>query len=411
MQQIFFHKNKRIIKIVLSVIIIALAFCAGAWYQYKHRSAIEKIFGISNKDSQVANATNADFEPFWEVWNTLDEKFVGAVDITAQDRVYGAIKGLVDSFGDPYTTYFTPEENKAFTEAIKGEFGGIGMEVGMKDNILTAVSAIKDTPAYKAGIKGGDKILKIDDTITTDLSIDQAITLIRGEKGTTVRLTILHEGGTIPEELKIVRDIIPIPTLDTELRGDGIFVINLYNFSENSATLFRKALQEFSNSGSDKLIVDLRGNPGGYLDAAIDMASWFLPSGDVVVSEDFGTAQEATVHRSKGYDVFTDKLKFVILIDGGSASASEILAGALHDNGRATLVGETSYGKGSVQEVVKITNDTSLKVTIAKWLTPKGISISKEGITPDVKVELTSEDVKAKNDKQLDKAVEILLKK
>jgi carboxyl-terminal processing protease len=198
--------------------------------------------------------------------------------------------------------------------------------------------------------------------------------------------------------------------IDTELRSDGVFVISLYSFSANSTKLFRNALEEFANSGSSRLVLDLRGNPGGYLEAAIDMASWFLPSGDVVVSEDFGKNGEPLIHRSRGYDVFTDKLKMVVLVDGGSASASEILAGALRDNGKATLVGETTYGKGSVQEVVNLTNDTALKITIAKWFTPKGISISEEGITPDIQVPFTEEDAKAKRDPQLDRAVEFLKK-
>ena len=188
-----------------------------------------------------------------------------------------------------------------------------------------------------------------------------------------------------------------------------MFVISLHNFSAISANLFRDALREFIESGTDKMILDLRGNPGGFLEAAIDMASWYLPAGKMVVTEDFGDNGKPRVHRSKGYNIFTDKLKMAILINQGSASASEILAGALQQHGKATLVGTRSFGKGSVQELVKITPDTSLKVTVARWLTPNGSSISDGGLSADVEVEFTTEDFEAGEDPQLDKAVELLL--
>ena len=283
------------------------------------------------------------------------------------------------------------------------------MEVGIKDNVLTVVAPLKDTPAYRAGIKPGDKILKIDSTLTSSLNIDNAIKMMRGDKGTTVILTILHLGEQSPEEIKIVRDIINIPTLDTEARKDGIFVIKLYSFTATSADLFRNAMQQFVNSGDSKLVLDLRGDPGGYLDAAVDMASWFLPEGKTVVTEDYGPNKAPDVLRSKGYNIFTNKLKFVILIDGGSASASEILAGAMQDNGIAKLVGAQSFGKGSVQEVVDVTPDTILKITVARWLTPNGTSISEKGLTPDYPVAITQKDVDNKVDPQMDKAVELLL--
>jgi carboxyl-terminal processing protease len=284
------------------------------------------------------------------------------------------------------------------------------MEVGIKDKILTVIAPLKDTPAYKANIKSGDKILKIDSTVTSGLSIEKAIKLIRGKKGTTVTLTILREGNQKPQEIKIVRDTINIPTLDTELRKDGIFVIKLYSFSATSTNLFRNAMKQFVESGSDKLLLDLRGNPGGYLDASVDMASWFLPEGKTVVTEDYGDNKTAETFRSRGYNIFNDKLKFIILIDGGSASASEILAGAMQDNGRAKLVGSQSFGKGSVQEVINVTPNTILKITVAKWLTPNGTSISEKGLTPDYPIEITQDDLDAKIDPQLNKAVELLLK-
>ncbi len=402
-----FFTTKRM-TVAATVLLVALFFILGVYLGINNRPEIDKVVGISGKGTQVI--TTADFSPFWKVWNTMNEKYPSASKITDQDRVYGAISGLVGSLNDPYSVFFTPDEAKSFEEEIAGNFDGIGMEVGMKDKILTVIAPLKDTPAYKANIKSGDKILKIDEKVTTGLSIEEAIKLIRGPKGTTVTLTIFREGLDQPKEIKIIRDTINLPTLDTELRKDGIFVIKLYTFSANSSNLFRNAMKQFAESGNDKLLLDLRGNPGGYLDAAVDMASWFLPGGKTIVTEDYGNNKTSEIFRSKGYDIFNNKLKFVILIDGGSASASEILAGAIQDNGRAKLVGAQSFGKGSVQEVIDVTSDTILKITVAKWLTPNGTSISEKGLTPDYPVEITQKDLDTKVDPQLNKAVELLNK-
>lgn len=405
------HKflNKRQIgTVIILIVLFFLTFMEGMYVGSHKTEALDNISGVSNKDTE--STTTVDFAPFWKVWKTINEKYPQASNVTDQDRVYGAISGLVGSLNDPYSVFFSPDEAKSFEEEIAGNFTGIGMEVGVKDKILTVIAPLKDTPAYRAGIKSGDKILKIDSTVTSGIKIEDAIKLIRGEKGTTVTLTVFHEGAKEPIELKIVRDIIDIPTLDTELRTDGIFVIKLYSFSANSSELFRNAMKKFVESGSDKLLFDLRGNPGGYLDAAVDISSWFLPSGKVVVTEDYGTSQDPEIFRSKGYNIFNDKLKFVILIDGGSASASEIVAGAMQDHGRAKLVGSQSYGKGSVQQAIKVTPNTLLKITVAKWLTPNGTSISLKGLTPDYVVDVTKKDIDAKIDAQLKKAVGILLK-
>ena len=391
-----------------TVLLVALFFILGVYVGNNNRPEIDKVLGISGKETAVAIQT--DFSPFWKVWNTINEKYPSAGKTTDQERVYGAISGLIGSLNDPYSVFFAPDEAKSFEDEIAGNFDGIGMEVGMKDKVLTVIAPLKDTPAYRANIKSGDRIIKIDKIVTSGLSIEEAIKLIRGPKGTAVILTIFREGNKEPIEIKIVRDTINIPTLDTEMRNDGIFVIKLYSFSANSANLFRQALKQFSESGTEKLLLDLRGNPGGYLESAVDMASWFLPKGKVVVSEDYGDDKKPEVFRSKGYDVFnTDMLKFIILIDGGSASASEIVAGAMQDHGIARLVGAKSFGKGSVQEPIKITPDTLLKITVAKWLTPNGNLIEKKGLTPDYQIEITRKDLDAKKDPQLEKAVELLI--
>lgn len=362
----------------------------------------------------LAELTNDDlvsknqFSSFWKAWQILDEKYVAAASTTAQEKIWGSIEGLAASYGDPYTVFFPPEESKIFHEDIAGNFEGVGMEIGIKEKQLQVVAPIKNSPAEKAGVKAGDFILSINGTSTAEMSVDKAVKFIRGPKGTAVKIMFLPQGSSKPVEKTIMRDIIEVPTLDTEIKPGGIFVIKLYGFTAQSSNLFRNALREFIVSGNHKLILDLRGNPGGYLDASWDMASWFLPAGKIVVTEDFGNNATPNHFRSKGYNIFNSKLKMLILVDNGSASASEILAGALQEHGIAKLVGSKTYGKGSVQELVEITPDTSLKVTIARWLTPNGHNLSHEGLEPDVKISPTEKDIAANRDVVMDKAIEML---
>lgn len=402
----FFRNKSNIFSIF---IVFGIVFYVGFYFGQEAEREQAKFSTILNKEGEA----DVDFASFWKAWSILDEKFVAVgtstEKINNQTRVYGAIEGMVASLGDPYTVFFPPVEAKIFEEEISGNFGGVGMEVGMKDEVLTVIAPLKDTPAYKAGIKAGDKIIKIDDVVTQGLNTAEAIKKIRGEVGTSVVLTLAREGITETFDVKVVRGIINIPTIDTKIKDD-VFVISLYNFSAISANAFRGALREFVESGKHKMIIDLRGNPGGYLEAAIDMASWFLPPGKVVVKEDFKNEEDAQLFRSKGYNIFNENLKLVILVDEGSASASEILAGALQEHGVATLVGAQTFGKGSVQELIDITDNTSLKVTIAKWLTPNGKSISDGGLTPDVVVKLDVDKFKEGVDTQLDRAIEILSK-
>ncbi len=396
----------RIIYAFSALVVLAGVFSLGAYVGYAHRPAIDKVLSISHKDTPFQ--TSADFDSFWKVWNLLNEKSIYASKTSDQDKVWGAVKGLAASLGDPYTVFFSPEENKLFNDEIHGSFSGIGAEIGVKDKILTVVAPLKGSPAALAGVKSGDMILKIDKTDTQNMTVDHAINLIRGEKGTTVVLTILRPGERTTRDFTITRDDIEIPTIDTELRPDNIFVIRFYSFSENSDQLFSGAINKFIQSGSHKLVLDLRGNPGGYLDAAVNIGSLFVNEGDTIVSEDFGPNKKPEIYRSHGPKLFNNKLGFVVLVDGGSASASEILSGALQEHHIATLVGEKTFGKGSVQELVPVTDDTSLKVTIARWLTPNGISISEHGLDPDIVVPITQQDIDAKHDPQMDKAVSIL---
>jgi carboxyl-terminal processing protease len=284
------------------------------------------------------------------------------------------------------------------------------MELGTKDGKVVVVAPLKDSPAQKAGIQSGDQVIGVDNKPTDGLAVDEVVKLIRGKEGTAVKLTLVRAGSADPIELSIVRDVINIPAINNYKRPDGIYVIQLYSFSANSADSFRAALRDFMNSGSTKLIFDLRGNPGGYLEAAVDMASYFLPVGDVVVTEDSGGKHEQVAHRSVGYNVFANKkLSMAILIDQGSASASEILAGALQQHNVAKLVGTRSFGKGSVQQVVDLGGGAQVKITIARWLTPNGSSISDGGLTPDIKADRTAEDVQNQKDPQMDAAVSWLI--
>jgi len=408
-----FNFIKSIRTLLILVLFTSLFFVLGVSYGSSHPDSNlnpKLSLNILNDDSALASDM-IDMAPFWQVWKILDEKYVATrkqeATTTSQDRIWGAIQGMTNSLGDPYTVFLPPKDTKEFEANISGNFEGVGMEIGIKDGVLSVISPLKGSPAEKSGIKAGDKIITIDGIPALDLSTDKAVKLIRGAKGTVVKISVLRNGNGKAINFEITRDVIDIPTVKTEIKDD-VFVISLYNFYAQADTQFNNALKEFVNSKKHKLILDLRGNPGGYLSSAVNMASWFLPMGKVIVREDFGGGENENVYRSKGYNIFNDKLEFVILVDNGSASASEILAGALQEYGLAKLVGVKTYGKGSVQELVTVTPDTSLKVTIAKWLTPNGKSISEGGLTPDYEVKITDADFKAEKDPQMEKALELL---
>lgn len=367
------------------------------------------VGGVPDTDNSVV--TDAQFAPFWEVWHILDDKYVAASSTDTQTKIYGAMQGLAASYGDPYTVFFPPQENQDFQDQIQGNFQGVGMEIDVKDGELVVVAPLKGSPAQQAGIHAGDIITKIDATSTTNMTADDAAALIRGPEGSVVTLTIVRAGEAQPLVIPVTRQVIDLPTVTTNQIGtgsSGIFVITLSTFTADSPQLFQGALRQFVESGSHKLILDLRGDPGGYLEAAWDIASWFLPAGDVVVTEDYGGKQPSQVFRSKGYNIFNSNLQMVILVDGGTASAAEILSGALSQHGIATLIGEKTFGKGSVQELIPITSDTSLKVTVARWLTPNGTNLSHNGLDPDIVVPITDADIASGTDPQMLKAESFL---
>lgn len=354
-----------------------------------------------------------------KVGDVLNEKFVfwkaSSTLPTDKDLEYGMIKGYVDSYKDPYTVFFPPEEAKNFSQNVQGSFGGVGMNIGMKNGNIVVISPLKDSPAMKAGIKAGDIITAVDGKNILGENSEVAVNLIRGPLNTSVKITVLHPGAKNVSDITIVRKEIKIPTIDTEKKS-GVFVIHLYNFSAESSNLFNTAINDFITSGLKHLVIDLRGNPGGYLEAAVKMSSYFLKEGQVVVSEKQGKDETVVNHRSVGIAGIPVDTKVIVLIDAGSASAAEIFAGALKDQGIAKVVGEKSFGKGSVQELVNFDDGSSLKVTIAKWYTPNGINISESGIKPDVEslVSTSTKEIKDKKgnpvDTQLMKAIEVVKK-
>ena len=392
-------KNKVLASFFLLVIALGVSFGAGF------------LAGKNQVVCRVCQPEQIDFSLFWEAYETLQSRFVDPEKIDTQKIIYGAIEGMVKSLEDPYTIFLSPEETKKFKEDISGRFEGIGIEIGKKDEQLQVIAPLEGTPAKTAGLKAGDKILQIDDTPTIDLSIDEAVNLIRGPKGTKVVLTIFREGLKAPKEVEITRDVIEIPSMSWELKdiseNDKIAYIKIYQFSEKAGFDFAVAVREILNSPANKIVLDLRNNPGGYLEISQEIAGWFLEQGNTVVIEDFGGKQDQRVYQSQGNSRLL-QYPMTIIINEGTASASEILAGALRDNRGIKIIGEKSYGKGSIQELEELKGGSVLKITVAKWLTPNGELITGKGLEPDIKIEVSPEDLNGESDPQLDKAIEIL---
>lgn len=340
---------------------------------------------------QTIDIDDANFAPFWDAWVLLEQNFVNGANATSsdettdQDRVWGAIQGLTASYGDPFTNFLPPQEAEFFESDISGEFTGVGMEISNRNGVLTVVAPLPGTPAFKSGVRSQDVIAKIDGKESMGMSATKAVQLIRGPRGETVELELLREGDQEPITVSIVRDTIEIPTLETQIMDD-VYVIKLYSFTAEAAREFKNAVAEFNEEGYTNMVIDLRGNPGGLLEAAVDISSQFLDTSALIVTEKYNNDTRTKERYSYGYDRIDADANILVLIDGGSASAAEIVAGALRDNNRALLGGEQSFGKGSVQELFQLTRDTAMKITIAKWLTPSGVDISKNGLTPDVAI-------------------------
>ena len=404
------NSNSRKIIIVSVFVSLIVGFGIGFWFASGEiNSNLPIVRELINQN--LGQPEKLDFSLFWDVWNTLSAKYVDPTKLDNQKMLYGAISGMVDSLGDPYTVFLEPKISEKFQEEISGAFGGVGMEIGKRNNALTVIAPLKDTPAYRAGIKAGDKILKIDGKVTGDLSVEEAVNLIRGKKGTKVVITISDNGNT--KDVELVRDVIKIPSVEWKLLNGDVAYLQVYTFNQNIDADFQKAVEQILKSSAIKLVVDLRNNPGGLLDSAINLSGWFLNDDQIVTMQEFrdGTREE---FRSKGNSALRI-YRTLFLINGGSASASEILAGAVNDNLNIQLVGEKSFGKGSVQQLEEFKNGSSLKVTIAKWLTPNGRSITDLGIEPNVEVKMPEDPEEGEieigtpgKDPQLDKALELL---
>jgi len=397
------ERNKKAIGAILAALIIASGGFLGGY-----------AFGARSPEgvpvSSVANATvpqdidAGDFGMFWKAWRLLDAAHYNTTSTTdtPQERVYGAIRGMVASLGDPHTEFFSPEENQRFSEAVQGSFGGVGIELGIKDGTLVVIAPLKDTPAARAGVKAGDLILQIDGKSTDQVSVTEAVNLIRGQEGSVVKMTLLSEGDKATRTVELTRQRIEVPSVKVTMEG-RIAHVELYEFTADAGAKFGEAVRGLPQD-TQGIVLDLRNNPGGFLEVSVDIAGWFVPRGSTIVKE---AEKDGNVvsFSAKGPSTL-ENLPVVVLVNAGSASASEILAGALRDLRKAPLVGVTTFGKGTVQEVRDLPggNGASIKVTVAEWLTPNGAHINKIGLEPDVKVEAGDDPAK---DPQLQKALEV----
>ncbi len=402
-----FSFNNKIIRLISITLTVAVLLASGFAVGFRFGKMVPETIVIKEISGTSAGQPSAiNFGTFWQAWNTVNENYLNAEKINAQDKVYGAISGLVGSLKDPYSIFFPPKENKKFQEDVQGNFGGIGAEIGIKKNQLVVVAPLKDTPAERAGLKAEDMILKINSTSTDGMTVDDAVKLIRGPENTDVTLMIMREEWEKPKDFKITRGKIIVPTLDLTMKDGNIAYIQLYTFNSNADYLFYQAATKALSGGARGIILDLRNNPGGYLEVAVDLGGWFLPKGTLIVKEESRNGN-VEVLKASGNAALVG-LPVVVLMNGGSASASEILAGALRDNNVAKLIGEKSFGKGTVQELIPLQDGSTIKLTIAHWVLPSGKILDNGGLDPDIEVKITDDDIKNKKDPQLDKALEVI---
>lgn len=416
----FFNRTKQLttkkhLAIYFVIIFIILSFIAGYFAGEKHKventiangqAITSQEYGeVNGKDAIPEYLTkDANFNLFWDVWKLIQKKYVDR-PVGETKMMYGAIAGLVASLGDPYSMYFDPETADKFTKELSGTFDGIGAEIAYKNDNLVIVAPLPGTPAQKAGLKAGDKIIGINNLDTRGMAVDYAVSIIRGEKGTEVTLLIMRDGFDKPKEYKIVRDTIKVDSVKWEMKKTGqkdIAYVTITTFNDDTEESLNKAIGEILAKNPDGIILNLRDDPGGYLNTAVSVASEWVDKGELIVTESHDS--EKLEYKSEKNPRFKG-FKTIVLINEGSASASEIVAGALKDHKLATLIGEKSFGKGTVQSLEPLSDGSVIKLTIAKWLTPNGTEIQKKGIEPDIAVELTKDDFNNDKDPQLDKAL------
>lgn len=384
--------------------ILSLVFLSG-WVGFRLGQKSAPVIYRSNTDQ-------ADLSLFWQVWDKLYDSYLQKADLNPQAMVYGAIRGMTAALNDPYTVFLPPEANKESKEELDGAFEGVGIQLGFKDGRLAVVAPLEGMPAQAAGVRAGDLILHIKDEAknidedTVDLSLPEAVRLIRGEKGTSVELAIIHEDSAEPVTLKIKRDTIVVKSVELDWVGDGgnLAHLKLSRFGGRTEAEWQEAVREIVKRRPAGIILDLRNNPGGYLQGAVDLAGEFLAAGKPVVKQEDSAGKVETYSVDRAGQLLTQPL--IVLVNQGSASSSEILAGSLKDHGRARLVGETTFGKGTVQEALDVSEGAGLHVTTAKWLLPSGVWVNdSKGLTPDTEVK---DDPETEADEQLVKAIEVL---
>jgi len=402
---------KTIIKLVALLLVVAISYMVGFQSGEKGYVFAPKEFKVVNQSSQ---AQTVDYQLLWDAIEVLNTKYIDK-PVDQQKILYGAIAGAVSAVGDPYTSFLPPKELQDFKTSLQGSFEGIGAQVGQQEGLITIVAPLDDSPAKKAGLLAKDVILKVDGQSTSGWSVDQAVSKIRGKKGTTVTLSIGRVGKDQAFDVTLTRATILVKSVkwqykEVEVNGQKktIVQITLSEFGDDTKALFEQAVNDILKHNVSGIVLDLRNDPGGYLQTAVTVASYWIPSGTTVVTEAHSDGSSQT-YKASGNNRLAN-IKTVVLINGGSASASEILAGALHDYKLGQLVGEKSFGKGSVQELVELKGGSAVKVTVAKWITPNGVNLNHDGLNPDVVVKLTPEDAAAGKDVQMEKALEELVK-
>jgi carboxyl-terminal processing protease len=409
------HIIRKTLIILFLLFIIAGAFQAGLLVASKNEIVKEKVskeylylgkvLGLYGTSKPNNVSQDVDFNLFWKVWDDLKNSFVDKDKLIDKKMFYGALRGLVSSLGDPYTVFMDPVIAENFNNDLAGTFEGIGAEIGLKGDVITIIAPLPDMPAEKAGLKSGDKVIKINGESTTNMSVEEAVSKIKGPKGTQVTLSIFRDGFDNFKEFKIIRSTIIVKSVRTRLNDDNMLVVQVTNFNDDTDTLFNEAVSQAVKDNPKGIILDLRNNPGGYLDTAIEMASEWIEDG-VIVTEKYNETKK-NEHLARGRARLKG-FKTVVLVNQGSASASEIVSGALQDYKDAVLIGMKTFGKGSVQTLLNLEDGSSVKITIAKWLTPKGRSINEEGVMPDYEVELTTDDYNKNKDPQMEAAIKYL---
>lgn len=400
---------RKFCKYYLILLVIFIVFILGIIIG---RQTNQSVIALNNENGDVYNkkekpeflSKDIDFNLFWDVWDIIEKNYVYQ-PVNEAELLYGAMAGSVAALADPHSVFFDPEITQEFTEELAGSFEGIGAEIAIKNDRLTIVAPLPDSPAAKAGLRSGDKVYAIDGMDTTGISLDYAVKQIRGPRGTDVVLTIGRDSLSDLQEIKITRQTIKIQSVKWTLLDNNIVRLEIRYFNEDTMDDFNQAVLEIINKNPRGIILDLRNNPGGFLDTAIGVASEWVEDG-VVVYEKSSTGK-LKKHEAQGRARFKD-FKTIVLINEGSASGSEIVAGALKDYGLGTLVGETTFGKGSVQTLFPLDDGSSIKLTIAEWLTPNENTIETDGVEPDIEIELTVDDFNQDLDPQLDKAKELL---